>query len=168
MGCNHVPQATRPDVRTMRVRRFELPASNLASSRSIHLSYTHKTKNNAGRRIRTFRLQFLRLPRLPIAPYLLVVNMRTRGLEPPTTAFSGLRVCRLRHVRNKSIGRDSNSRPQVSETCALWFQLSYRCERTDAGGRIRTCILQVLSLARLPNCATPAYRTLTEGQGIEP
>jgi hypothetical protein len=105
------------------VGRIELPPLAWRASALSQLSYTHES---AGRRIRTFRMQCLRLPRLPIAPYLLVASMRTRGFEPPTTAFSGLRVCRLRHVR-KSIGRDSNSRPRASETRALWFQLSYRC-----------------------------------------
>jgi hypothetical protein len=124
-------------------RRFKLHGLPLRHSGYLRTDSPGKPCSNAGRRILTFKKQFLRLPRLPIAPYL-PGQMRTRGLEPPTTAFSGLRVCQLRHVRRMHRGeiQTRNLRlrrlalPIPSEPPMQPFSINALCD-----GRIRTCNL---------------------------
>jgi hypothetical protein len=95
-------------------------------------------------------MQFLKLPRLPLAPYLRIQPNRPCGREDLNLQQQPSQDCASANCATsaqESIGRDSNSRPQASETCAL-IPLSYRCEHADGG--IRTHTFQVLSLVRLP------------------
>lgn len=115
VGCNHAPTSTRPDVL------------------------------NAGRRIRTFNLRFLRPLRLPVAPYLQArcgredLNLQQQRSQRRASA-------KLRHVRRMHRARLELAASGFGDlrsefpTELPMQKLSNNVRITsDADGRIRTC-----------------------------
>src|SRR5262245_48712723 len=115
-------------------------------------------------------MQFLRLPRPPLAPYL--QSVRTRGFEPPSTAFSALRVCLFAPRPQAHRARFELATSGFGRLRSL-FPLSYRrvqdfkyhqCRRQDSNLHLLSSELSASAIlrhdgARIPE-GEPGTRTL--------